>query len=252
MARITKSPSSPAAAGKPTAPASRNVTDGEAVFEEELPQVGRRGRTKDPLPTVTPQAAYWLVFAPDRWGVVEGRVVPLLYRLVLAHGANGVDGGPDKAPDPSAAFQMIEAKGHTVIPWDIDGRSYLRSYVVGEGIDAKTKAPIRIKSWHTRWETLYPGSEAIQSDTAGYADWLVKLIADGHLPQPRPYILARLQSQYAGHCASSAKKWGDDSDQARRYRRDLEAIRAKIDELADPDAPPAEPADDNPAAELGA
>jgi hypothetical protein len=250
-------PEPPAGGGNVATPPPEEVRrqvaifdNGAASYSEDLPQLGAPGRTRDPFPDVPAQSPFWLVYAPDRWGVVEGRLIPFLYRLSATPGANGVDRAGTK-PEPSAALAGVERQGHVVLDWRIDGKAYLRSFQVGEGVDRKTGAPVKIMSWHTRWEQLYAGSKEIESDTGGYADWVVGLIEKGLLPKPRPYVLQRLRTMYANHLARALSKAGGREDDAlvKQRRRDLTVIEAAIAALGQP-AIPAAPVETDPSAEL--
>lgn len=258
MPRLPKDTPEPAGGGNvSTPPAAEEVRrqvavydNGAASYSEDLPQLGSPGRTRDPWPDVPAQSPFWLVYAPDRWDVVAGKLIPLLYRLSATPGANGVDRAGTK-PEPSAALAAAERLGHIVLDWRIDGKAYLRSFQVGEGVDRKTGQPVKIMSWHTRWEQLYAGSREIESDTVGYADWVSGLIDKGLLPKPRPYVLQRLKTTFDNHVTRAIKKAAGREDDATvvRRRRDLAVIEAAIEKYGRKGTPVA-PVEADPAAEL--
>ncbi|MEQ1505318.1 MAG: hypothetical protein ABMB14_24010, partial [Myxococcota bacterium] len=170
MAKLNKQPPAPPA----PAPAPRPVDrGGQAAYSEDLPDdIGGQHRDRDPYPRIPACAPWWFVCVPDRWAVVEGHVIPHLYKLSNAPGANGVERSGSGKANPSLAIASVEAQGHIVLPRDIDGRNYLRSYQVGEAVDRKTGAPVKVLTWVSRWETLYNGSTSIESDGAGFASWV--------------------------------------------------------------------------------
>ena len=210
------------------APQSRPAESG-AAYDDVQPTVAVRAMQAEPYPRVPPCPPFWFVFVPDRWRVVEGLVIPDFTRLRHAVSVNGVDGGPGKPIDTSLAEAQQVRQGRTILPWDVDGRSYLRRYRVGTALDARTRSEVPVYAWVTRWDTLYPGSERLEHDALGHAQWCRQLIADGVIPAPRPYVLSRLRSQYETLHAQSASKWGADSARTQGYVRSLEAIRAEIE-----------------------
>lgn len=216
-------------------PLGRQVlSSGEAEFEEILPELAGAPRERDPFPRVPAQSAFFLVFAPDRWDVLEGKLVPSLYRLSLTPGANGVTRGSGGRPDPGEAIVQVERSGHFILPWNIGGEgNYLRAFQVGLGQDRRTGAPVKVYSWHTRWEQLFAGSEVIQSDTAAYAEWLSGLVERGLLLRPRPYVVERLRRQYETALHKRMAKDGNEAvcaDYKRRIRACIiEQERANAD-----------------------
>lgn len=205
-------------------PMGRQVhSNGAADFEEILPDLAGAPRERDPFPKVAAQSPFYLVYTPDRWDVIEGYLVPSLYKLSLTPGANAVTRGAGGRPDPTDAIAGIERQGHYILPWDIGGDGqYIRAFQVGIGQDRKTGAAVKIHSWHTRWEQLYAGSDAIQSDTAAYARWLHGLIERGLLPHPRPYVVERLRRQYETALHKRLSKTGEDA-LCLEYKRRIKA-----------------------------
>jgi hypothetical protein len=214
----------------PTPPASAPVqhrANGGAAYDEDLPDLGTRtARQGDPWPKVQACSAFYLVVVPDRWTVIEGHVVPAAHKLSLSPGANGVARGAGGKPDPVDALASTERDGAYVIPWDIDGprTSYLRSYQVGEAVDRKTGAPVKIRHWCTRWETLFAGSEHVQSDAEGYAAWLERLIGEGRLRPPAAHVIERLRGQYLEHLGAALRNQHPENEA--RARKALAGIEA--------------------------
>jgi hypothetical protein len=219
-------------------PLGRQVhSSGAAEFEEILPELSGGTRERDPFPKVPAQSPFYLVYTPDRWDVIEGQLVPSLYKLSLTPGANAVTRGAGGRPDPTDAIAGVERQGHYLLPWDIGGEGrYIRAFQVGTGQDRKTGAAVKIYSWHTRWEQLYAGSDAIQSDTAGYAAWLVGLIERGLLPRPRPYVVERLRRQYETALHKRLGKTGDDA-LCQEYKRRIKACVIEQERQAAASAP---------------
>ena len=222
------------------------MSDGAAEFLDILPEISGRNVEQDPYPKIAPQPAFALVFAPDRWDVVEGQLVPMLYRLSYNPGSNGVARSQGGRPDPTDALASIERQGHYPLPWTIGGRSYLRAYQVGTAMDRRTGAPVKVMSWHTAWEQLYAGSEYIQADTAGYVAWLRDLIDRGLLPQPRPYVVERLVRFYEQKLHKHLQKSGGNGETAKLYRDRLGVCLAAQAKLQQPRGKPVAPIESEP------
>lgn len=211
----------------PTKPLGRQLmSDGAAEFYDLLPEVSGQRTEVDPWPRVPAQPPFALVYAPDRWDVTEDKLVPQLYRLSYNPGSNGVMRGAGGRPDPTDALASVERQGHYVLPWKIGGESYLRAFQVGVAMDRRTGAPVKVMSWHTRWEQLYAGSEYIQSDTAGYVAWLSDLMTRRLLPQPRPYVVERLVRFYETKLHKAVSKAGGSGEVANLYKKRLGVLLA--------------------------
>jgi hypothetical protein len=219
------------------------VSDGAAEYYDGMtPEIAGASREQDPWPRVPPQPAFFLVYAPDRWDVLEGKLVPMLYRLSLNPGANAVTRGQGGRPDATDAIAQVERNGHFPLQWTVDGSSYLRAFQVGLVQDRRTGAPVKVMSWHTKFEQLYAGSEYIQSDTVGYVAWLESLIARRLLPQARPYVVERLVRFYEQKLHKSMNRLGGSSEVVVEYKRRLgivlgEQARRSVDSRGAPAVP---------------
>ncbi len=186
--------------------------------EEATPEIG--GVAGPPKPTVIPEPPYLLTYLPERWGVIEGRVVPILSKLVARKGVNGVDFDERaKKVLMEGAITQARAKGGTVIPWNVDGKG--RSYI----------KRVKGAGWVSRWETLYAGSDQRTVDSVGYADWLRSLIERGVLPDPPLYVLESLAEQLRARMAELHKKGAVNGAYRVRIERaeaDLAAVEAEI------------------------
>jgi hypothetical protein len=227
-------PPGPSAGGAPISPEVGAMVQayqtGAARAEAVVPGISS-GRDTTPYPAVEPASPFVLVFDSNRWAVIDGKVVPLLYKLQFSAGTNGVDRGADNLPAPALAIAMIEERGHKLIPFMADGTSYLIRVQVGTAKVKKTGQVIPVYSHHTRWETLYPGSTEIQTDTPGYARWLRWLVDNRVIPEPRPYVLERLASQLQTKIGQYRGKANGQHPTLARYEADLAAVNAHRDRL---------------------
>lgn len=130
------------------------------------------------LPHTANQSFYY-IHKPLRWQCIDGEWLPLLSKLQLSPGVNGVDaqGGAQHA------LVNLDSKDGKKIPWNAtqDGRSYLVAY------------PCKNGKYHcSRWErprALGHRSVASETDTEGWIAWLRWLVAEGHVSPPDPAAL---------------------------------------------------------------
>jgi hypothetical protein len=222
MPRVQKNsaPAKPQPRPSPAAPADDLRLDGE--YNPKLDDGVEGARA----PKLGPRAPALLRYHPERWGVIEGQVVPICAHVHLRAGVHRVRQRKDGTFLRREAEADWEERGWRIIPHDVDGRSYLRELAPGH--------------YGTRWEQAHAGSTRVTSDTAGYARWLRSLIASGKVDRPQPYVLEALAAKFRHEV-------GDLSDRVRaipslqplldRARADLAAVEAEIDATSAPAAP---------------
>lgn len=234
-------PAAPAA--PPAAPARRRGRRQGVALEDRDPELGSAGRHGPPPPKIDPSPPFWFVYDPNRWGVVGGQVIPLLYRLTARKGSRGMGEDANGKIIASGAFANVEERGHRPIPWDVDGRGtrYIRK-IPGGG-------------WITQWETVFPGSASVRVAEEAYARWVRALCereAAG-LELPPVYILEDLIERISDRIAR-ALQTGKES-YAKAIARDqaaLEVVRAELAQaLSEEPAVASADDDDDPAAVLG-
>lgn len=194
----------------PTTPRPGVMLDLDGASPEAVPKLGQR-------------PAYLLMVHPERWQVMHGLVVPTCGNLALIGGVNRVR----KVLDPvtkkvrylaKEAIAEMEERGWTVLPFAVDGESYLWE-------------PLP-ETYLSRWETPHAGSEQVTVDELGFATWLRERIDAGDIPPPRPYVLERMAE-------SLRHEIGDLSDRVRvvpslrptleRLQADLAAIETELE-----------------------
>lgn len=132
-----------------------------------------------PMPNHPANSPFRFRFHPKRWGVMAGKLVPMLHKWTIEPGLGGVerDGAWRRA-----AAQMQE-KGWILIPLDVDGpgTSYVKTYPVAGG------------TLHLpRWAMVWAGSDQVGCRDEDYAAWLQSLVERGVVPGPAPYVLTAL------------------------------------------------------------
>lgn len=166
--------------GSPTPPPV--TTEGAAPTW--MPEVDD-GAAKRLLPRLEPRAPALLTVHPERWTVMQGMVVPQCGSLKLQAGINRVtttDGGNGNGKLLLRdATSHLEEKGWQVLPADVDGASYITQ--------------VSPKTFLTRWQKAFAGSDHIEVDEVGYATWLRKLITEGKINAPKSYVLEAMASK---------------------------------------------------------
>ena len=206
-----------------TGPRHFRPAESEAV--EAVPDLGGSARGAELPPAGLPSPPYYLAVHPTRWVVIAGHVVPFARRVSLSTGVGGVDHDRNGRPKASLAVAELEEQGWTIIPWDVDGpgTSYLR----------------RVRStggWISRWETLHPGTEDITSDQAGYAAWFQRLIAQGRISGPAPWVLDQIAGKLVATLETERHQRPNSSrgDELDRQLKAVIAARRKVMAAAPP------------------
>lgn len=146
---------------------------------EAMPDIGQSVKGGEIPPAGQPLPPYYLAIYPSRWCVLGGRVVPFARKLMLSPGVNQMEIGRDGKARVAAAQAALDEEGWTVIPWNVDGKSYLKKVKTTGG-------------YISRWETLHPGSEDVTVDEKGYADFWENLIATGQIDPPPVWVLDKM------------------------------------------------------------
>lgn len=135
-----------------------------------------RGATHPKIDVMPP---YYLVFSPERWAVVAGKLVPALSKAPLVDGVNGVSVARNGGVRFANAQSRLEQEGRFKIPWDWapDGESYLQV------LDTKPNGVgDPQETWISVFESASLGSASIASNTKSYVAWLGELMAAGKIP----------------------------------------------------------------------
>lgn len=136
---------------------------------EEVPRVG-----------IHFNARFIFKVRPGRWLVFAGALIPMLSKLVLKPGLNGVD----KNGQPHHAVVNAAKEGSILIPHDVQGKgtSYLR---VHDGLGGKV--------WLSKFERPHTGSAHISTDQDGHRDFCLWLVEQGIVPGPTEETINRLE-----------------------------------------------------------
>jgi hypothetical protein len=132
-----------------------------------------------PMPNHPANSPFRFRFHPKRWGVMAGKLVPMLNQWTIEPGLGGVE--RDGAWRRAAA--EMQEKGWKLIPLDVDGpgTSYVKTYPVSGGT-------LHLPQWALVWA----GSDQVGCDEEAYTEWLQSLVERGVVPGPAPYVLTAL------------------------------------------------------------
>jgi len=138
-----------------------------------------------PTTLVRPEPPFFYTFHPQRWKVQGNKIVPHFNRLTAEPGANGVGMvvvRGRRVPVVEAAKAQAKTRGEIVLEWDVDGPG--TSYIAQ---DPATRG------WFDRWTSIFPGTDVVEYDEQGFADWCETLYERGIIPRPPLWVLTRLR-----------------------------------------------------------
>jgi len=157
----------------------------------DMPPIAGGASQAEPRPEIVPAPPFLLLHHPRKWHVMEGLVVPILTKLVLKSGSNGVYIERNGAYNISLAIADKRSKGWTELPANVDGNSYLKKDGMG--------------GWITRWEEVHPGLDYTVTDSQEYALWCRMLVDDGIIPEPHISVILRLRDHHQSQIMYYAK-----------------------------------------------
>ncbi len=186
-AALPDAPDATAAEGEappPAAPAMPHRMQAQPLIER-APVTHVAQGVAEPTTLARPEPPFFYSFHPQRWKVLGGRVVPHLNRLVAEPGVNGVGMVMHKGkriPVVEQAKAAAKQRGELVLEWDIDGPG--TSYIAQDP---------RTGGWFDRWTSIFPGTDVVEYDEAGFSDWVETLYARGVIPRPPLWVISRLR-----------------------------------------------------------
>ena len=142
-------------------------------------------------PAIDPSPPFVLMFHPQRWAIMAGKLIPGLAKLPLVDGSARVHFDRDGNIHFADARADLEKRGWRVVPeqWG-PGGSYCRKVkTLPRGSLTPRDAFISFS------ETAYPGDPKTHSNDQVYATWAESLVTSGRLPRCSPHIAERLLAQ---------------------------------------------------------
>lgn len=143
--------------------------------------------TRGGYPIGEPAPAFRYAHLPTRWRVLSGRVVPALSKIPMSAGSQHVQKAANGKLNTNRQRTTLQDRGFTLLPYDCapDGVSYLRAF--------ETRPPEEAVSVShcSCFEEPVIGSDTLEIDEIGLADWLSGLVASGMIARPAPSILRK-------------------------------------------------------------
>ena len=136
-----------------------------------------------------PVEKFFLCSHPSRWALFGDRLLPILDRMKIKPGVNGVD----HRGDYGLSMLQRQREGWTVIPWDAvachaNGREYPEYIATYEG----KNGPIHQLIWSTPNQLNSTAAATWATDSVGYRRFLGDLVDNGIIPPPDPNLLTHL------------------------------------------------------------
>lgn len=131
------------------------------------------------LPTIDPTPKFVFTHHPDRWIILDGKLVPALSRFALVSGVNRVTEGVDGRVGFADARAKLEKENRRVVPQEwgpLDAGNGRKTYV--QAVQTQSGATAYLSAW----ESWSPGSSTTWTDVPAYAEWLASIVGDGKLP----------------------------------------------------------------------
>jgi len=183
-------------------------------------------------PAIDEYAPFYLVFHPDRWVVINGRLVPSLQKLPLMAGVNGIDVEKGGRIRFAAARTRLEEEGRRVVPWEWapDGESYLQCLDTRPGGGKEIK-----ETWISVFETANIGARETSPNEDEYAEWLEGLVKSGRLPacpiDTARRMLDKARERWQKSLAEANKNGGAGpaAIRAEMIKAEVEALQAIVD-----------------------
>jgi hypothetical protein len=183
-------PPKPSDAFVPGPPAQTGTATQAVVGASFRPNLGT-ARPESPPTKIESRPPFLLRAHPERWGVIGGKVLPVLGRVPLIPGVGGVQIRRDGSMSIADAEVNAKERGWCVIPLECLPPSHKKA-----GRDTYLwQPPGRADVTLTIYERVYAGSTATSTDLAGYIEFLEYLIAQGIVPKPPHYILVSMREK---------------------------------------------------------
>lgn len=202
-----------------------------------IPDEGPVNRQSVPLTTVGPCAPFYLVFDPQRWTLMENRVVPFLYELRMIPGLNGVEETVNpqtgkRTIRTSHARSDVETRGHTIIRFDAIPDAHRTIHGTKDGPKSYLWNPVgRPDVTLSIYTRVFPGNNRIEADIPRYFEWLDYLEGEGIVTPPPSFILRDMlanKRKERDRVADTARTVPSLSAEAGRLAKDVEAIEKTL------------------------
>lgn len=224
-------------APNPTAAASSSSASAPAAGGPRLASIELASNTSGRLlPRLDPAPPFLYAWHPNKYRIINGRILPHLRSLTLQPGVNNVSVNRDGKINIARMKMHVEAQGWSIIPWTDgpDGRSYMQE------IDVANAAGAESVGYFDVFMKAFPGSSEVGSDLEGLAGWLDELVAREVIPACPAHVAASMLDSVKTRHASLAEQMARGNTRFRgtvtALEREIEILEGYLAKLAKPTA----------------
>lgn len=174
--------------------------EGEAQVEPRKPKSDMSwlggGKPSKPaaLPKLQPSPPFLFKAHPLRWCVMGGEVIPMLSKLKVIQGINGIIFDRAGNPDFRNVARKAEDDGWVIVPMDIDGSPYA------------VQVPGLPQCWISKFEAPHAGLDYTTPKVKEYVEFCKSLVDKGVIePISRPVLEALLDQSRKNYHAIADK-----------------------------------------------
>ena len=154
---------------------------------------------------------------PERWGIIEGEWLPILGKMRLEPGLNGITHTGGEGP----ARESLRQKGWKLLEPEVIGEDYINVYPGRRG-------PIHLEKWV---QLKKAGNRVImKTDMDGYKAFLKKLIKNGHIEPLDEDVKEILREQKKSRINRNLRAAQYDPSMAQRVQEDKDLLKAMGEE----------------------
>lgn len=208
---------------RPTSASPSGAVGGSAYVPEEDRDLG-----PSDAPRLKPRPAFYYFTHPERWQVLDGKILPLPGKLKLRAGVMGVTASRRKKGSVSLRLARVacEEKGRTIIPINAvpaahvaqgEPASYLRT------IDA-AGGPVTVSAY----EQAFAGSSETRPDRTRWVEFLENLVAGGFTKPAPTWVLEKMRDQRVKSLERMEANGSTNKAKSTRLAEEVEVLNAEL------------------------
>ena len=173
----------------------------------------QRRQTAADTVNLPPSPPFNLKHHPERWGIIDGEWLPILGKMKLEPGLNGITHTGGEGP----AREGLRQKGWKLLEPEVIGEDYVSVYPGRRG-------PVHLEKWI---QLKKAGNRIIMKpDREAYKAFLKRLIKDGHIQPLDEDVKEILREQKKSRINRNLKAAQYDPAMAQRVDEDKELLKA--------------------------
>ena len=173
----------------------------------------QRRQTAADTVNLPPSPPFILKHHPERWGIIDGEWLPILGKMKLEPGLNGITHTGGEGP----AREGLRQKGWKLLEPEVIGEDYVSVYPGRRG-------PVHLEKWVVLKKA---GNRIImKSDQEAYKAFLKRLIKDGHIAPLDEDVKEILREQKMSRIQRNLRAAEYDPAMKQRVQEDKELLKA--------------------------